>query len=576
MDTGKYLAFDLMIRESEAYTDLDVIEHYVERGEDLGQLPVQPLYAVFHSLPSERIAQYLPKLSREQRKTFLGLDLWYKDELDVENFNLWVKSYAQCKDDEIRFEFAQSSEFCLFLKGSFSISTFDAEDPEYPDNDNYFLTEDNLLLIEFSSEHDNVDEVKLIIKELYSRLGVEKAYAHLFKLVTDNFSSMQEEEYHLKKEWLRDYGFVDYYDALELDSPFVTLGHIDQFIASKKRITGSIAPVCRQQILHRSALTPYKDEMEDFAKELDQISDDRRRQFLHFNFLRLVNASLTLSDAMKEGPVAMAKTGNNTKARMHLGLSYIKNLAKNNPTKMPHLADESPMMLFDFVDLFKIGNSLLRNVQKTLKKSLAQHQFDGDKEEVFLGSGWQEFLDQSFDWPPTYASNNLDRPKIIDNFQIWQDWNLKCILLMDLLPFANRFQEMYKELVENEILQSAFYLNYTVEEIDFPAIFISSFANHSMGLFNNANGSKMGLSLDEFRLFVSSIMSSQGVVIKTPELLSRIADFQKNFGLDNISGLNDYMIELLKEHLEGYDFEKMKFDDFKHVGGPILLAQLKH
>ena len=44
------------------------------------------------------------------------------------------------------------------------------------------MTEDNLLLVEYDDECDIVDEVKQLIKDLYTDLGVEKAYQYLFTI----------------------------------------------------------------------------------------------------------------------------------------------------------------------------------------------------------------------------------------------------------------------------------------------------------------------------------------------------------------------------------------------------------
>ena len=121
----------LMREEAEAYTTFDSLEKYVQEGRDLSVLPIQPLYMTLRSRPCEEIATYLTQLGALQRKVFLDLDLWTRDDLDLENFNFWLKTYSLCPDEKIRLEFSKSSEFSLYLKSKFNIWTFDVEDPQY-------------------------------------------------------------------------------------------------------------------------------------------------------------------------------------------------------------------------------------------------------------------------------------------------------------------------------------------------------------------------------------------------------------------------------------------------------------
>ena len=65
-----------LVSESEAYTSMELIETYIEKGVGLSSLPIQPLYLAIKSLPLEKITNCLPMFSKEQRKAFLDLDLW--------------------------------------------------------------------------------------------------------------------------------------------------------------------------------------------------------------------------------------------------------------------------------------------------------------------------------------------------------------------------------------------------------------------------------------------------------------------------------------------------------------------
>ena len=239
-----------LLYEAEAYKKFEDIERLVESGMDLSMVPVQPLYVALQNTSSDQVAHILPKLSQEQRQALRDIDLWKKDEVDPESVTYWIDVYSKSTDEKIIQEFVRSEDFLLMLKNQFTIYTFDVEDPEYPEHDNYFLTEDNLLLIEYPENFQLVQELKNLIRQLYAELGVENAYSFLFKMVADSYLIMEEENYTQKNDRLRDFGFVDYYEALEFGATFQKEAEIDAFIRNKKPSTGAVDSIAANQNLH--------------------------------------------------------------------------------------------------------------------------------------------------------------------------------------------------------------------------------------------------------------------------------------------------------------------------------------
>ncbi|NOT78599.1 MAG: hypothetical protein HOP07_06300 [Bacteriovoracaceae bacterium] len=565
----------LLIKESDAYNHLDQIEKYVEGDSDLSVLPVQPVYLALRKLPIDKVAEYLPKFSKEQREVFMDIDLWQKDEIDVEHFTYWLQAYCQVEPDEVKTDFVTSEQFLLFLKSRFNVWSFDAEDPSYPDHDNYFLTDDNLLLFEFDENFQFVDEARSLIRHLYYEVGVENAYTFLFKMVSDSFLILQEEQYQLRKERLRDYGFVDYIDALEAENPFINIDFLNIFITKKTAATGAIDEVSKNQNLHNSSLVAFKDHFKKVIDELLLVTDQKRADFLQFNFVRLINARLESQGSLKKGSVAMTRTGAQTKNLILLGFNYIR--------ATDHLKTHPPeglFTLFSFSDLYKIGNSLIRFNLKDLKKALSSNGFEGDLEN-FLGDYWNDFLDNSFDNPTKFHSPKDDSPKTIIEYVEYQMWSYKTKTLIQLLPFAKKFYETLESLKNDGRLMDSYYLNYTVSTIDFEALLLSNFANYYLNSFNesktNGDSAKLGLTIDEYKQFSQGIISpSEGKFILTPELFKKIQNFVESFGLDQVFDFNNYLQDLLKSQLEGYDLDHMAEEDYKHVGGPIILTLYKH
>jgi len=552
-----------LIHEASHYTSFDQIEKLIDEGESLANLPVQPLYALTTNMNHDALALCLPSFSKEQRQAFLDIDLWSKDELDVDSFSRWPKVYRMCQNEDIIYEFVNSEEFLLFIKGRFNVYTFDVEEPIYPDHDNYFLTDDNLLLFEFDEENDIVDDVQFLIRQLYGKEGVEHAYTKLFKVVSDSFSMFQEEEYRLKKGRLEDYGLVDYYDSLAIYVPYASLSHMDHFIKNIKMSTGSIDTVSVIQTLHQSCLVAYREIAESILEELGKVTSDKRKEFLQFNFLKLVNASLAFNDSLKTGAVAMTRVGKDTRGLIELGFDYIR-YKKNN------LSNESLFEYFNFIDLFKIGLTLTKDLQKDLKKALRLSGFDNEHD-VFLGDYWNNFLNNTLDGNITISKKNTN--VILNKYQDLKLVGEKTKTLVMLLPYIKEFYKNFKVLKDENRLMDAYYYNYKVEDIDFEAIIISSFANYMLGLKNTNDQPKLGLSLPEFKTWAKLISNPEGGLNKTTTVLKdAIVKFQKEYGLFQVYKFSAYFEEILANHMDGYDFAKLNDPDYKFIGGAIIFS----
>ena len=78
----------------------------------------------------------------------------------------------------------------------------------------------------------------------------------------------------------------------------------------------------------KSSLVSFKEKIDPLEDELNKIKDEKREDFLKFNFLRLVNGMMELDSSLKEGSVALLRTGSRTKNTLLLGLDYLKVLSQ--------------------------------------------------------------------------------------------------------------------------------------------------------------------------------------------------------------------------------------------------------
>lgn len=523
--------------EADAFKGLKDMEALVEKLDSLQHLPIQPLFMAIQQSSPHVVAQALPKMSKAQRQAISDLSLWSRDKLDVETFSELMGAYANCQDQQTISEFVSSHDFLLFLKGRVNLHTFDAEDPRYPDHDYYFLTEDNLLLIEYGEDFDQVDELKLLIKALYSDLGVEQAYSLLFKYVADAFSIMEEEAYQKKTSRLRDYGFIDYYEALQYMGTFQSYKQLEKFVEKKALPVPNLSSEQKSQSLHSRSLIGYKS-LNLVEEELSLIEDPKRLEFLRFHLLRFVNGTLTLNGALKTGHTLVSDSNRKTEKLFLLGYDYL--LKRKS-------GDHSLFEVFDFFDCYKVGNSLISIEQKQLAKALKETIFEQANYLSFLGDRVKKIIENS---------SEFERyPKDESEFE---NWKKDIEFVKDILPYAQQFYKTFQELKESSRIHDNFYLNYSVDTIDFEALILSSLAGF---ILSGENQNKVGISSTELIDFYQKVKTK-------PEA---ITSFIHKFGMDSIIGIENYLRQLISEHLDGYNFDEISAEDFKHIGGPIIL-----
>lgn len=540
--------------EADSYRDLKDLDQLSELGIDFSSIPLQPLYLLLKSAPLETRASVLEKLSVEQRQAIYDIEGWDRDDLDLETLKELPLTIVKSGNLKIIQEFASSDLFLLYLKGSFTVYTFDHEEANYPENDNFFITDDNAFIIEYNEGYELVEEIQYLIKNLYADLGVNGAFHLFMELISQSYTIALEEEYQIKKGRLRDYGFVDVYEAKEMTAEFRSKEQLEIFIKNKQLTPGELTALSKSQALHSKSMRGLVDGLDELGKELSKLDDDKKVDFLQFDFIRLVNGTLAANDAFKKGSLAFTKVNKETQSYLRLGFEYTKK-------EIAKAEDSSLFEDFTFIDLYKVGKTLVKIEQTLLNKAL-----DGVDEdfENFIGTTMGDIVD--------VFSSDLDKlTKDLPGFESFQE---QSSFLRESLPYIKQFYENLNELKSSDKLNDNFYMNYTVDEIDFESILLSSLINFSLGLYEDAKNLKMGVSIEELKSWTSKYLirkQEQYLLASDPNLMKTISEFQKRFGLDTLNGFDHYMITLLDHHLTGYDFQQLEFSEFKHIGGPILL-----
>ncbi|MCB9091662.1 MAG: hypothetical protein H6621_08490 [Halobacteriovoraceae bacterium] len=546
------------LQESSAYRTLEDIEKLNDEHENLTWVPMLPLYFSLKEGTEDQIVETLPKLDQKQRQSLIDIDGWDKDSFDIYALDRWCALLSYTKNVEVIDEFVRSNDFKLYLKGRFNIYTFDVENPLYPDHDNFFTTDDDSFLFEFESDFKFVDEVKYLIKNLYASLGVEKANEEILTLISDSFLVLQEEAYDSKKDRLRDFGYVDYFEALELKQCLGTKA-LSAFIKSKLQNKG-LSPQLENEELNQThfakVVSSFQVNFESILDELELVEDEKRMDYLQFNFNRLINATLVLSNAFKNEEISTGSVGEQSKQRINLALSYLKARFFNQ------LGNQSTFEYFDFYDLYLIGNSLLESSWKQLKHWLLKYNFT-DKNKYFLGDRFNLFIEDIE--ANGFKIRQNGRLEVIDDFERYQIFQNQLDLVFNLVPIVDKFRVIVTEIKRTKRSKS-FFRNYAVSELDFEAIILTQFANYTLGNFKKKNKKKYSLLDTEFYRFFREIYREE----KYKEKLHEFLNFS---GLDIIDGIAHYLQDIVNDHIGYIEDSELESIDLHYISGFLILNQ---
>jgi len=303
---------------------------------------------------------------------------------------------------------------------------------------------------------------------------------------------------------------------------------------------------------------------------LAAISDSHRQDYLQFNFVRLVNARIANDDALKGGSIALARAGVKARQCLELGFNF----------SAQELGVEQVFQKMDFTDLYKVGHSLLQIQKKKLKKALAASPFEHEQNQHFLGLVWNSFLENSLDEPTKLKIDGSSDAVEIRELNTYNAWETNSETLIKALPFVQQIYKTLTMLRDDNVLSDSFYLNYQVDSIDFEAMMLSSFINFALGHYERSDASRLGVRIDELKRFYQKFfLARDGEWLlkgEDPELLKQIDEFTRRFGFEQVPRFGRWLMQVMVEQLNGYDIMNMDEEEFKHVGGPVLLINAKN
>ncbi|MDB9787169.1 DUF6178 family protein [Bacteriovoracaceae bacterium] len=539
--------------EIEKFDDLELL---IEEGIDIHKVPLTPLFTALKKLDYHQLAQYLPLLSAHQRQLMVDIDVWKKSYFSPSQFRSWIKTYELVNDDTVQKQFLLSWDFLLYLRSVFRISTYDIEEGESPQHDNFFVTDDTSFLLEFDPSFDDLQTVQNLVRIMYSLFDTQVIHTLFLQLINENYTSWEFELYEQKKNRLDEIGYIDYYDALEVFSPLHSSSRIQKFISKKHGPKKQVhfSNHFDNQFLQTNVLKSLQRETPLIQDQLNLVTDSKRIQYLNFNLTRLVNASCSLNQSESSSAIQIAKIAKEIGTYTNLGCSI---LLESNISNV--------FDFFDFVDLHRIAISHIKIQQKIVSDLLKSYSLSQN----FMGNFWESFIVDLFSTPPLISNTHSSISKEISTHTDLIALKNRIQLLKTLVPIIEQFHITFETLKGSGRIMDLFYCNYTLEEITFEIILISKFASF---VLSDTNNEKLGLLPQEANIFFQQVTekNSAGIsMLKSSNVFNALVEkFTDNYDL-SFDHFNQYFLEILAENLNGHELTESF--EWKYVSGPLIL-----
>lgn len=530
--------------------------------------PIWKIQQSFYNDGPVALMEDFESFSTKQRELVISLSSWDRDSFNSEAFGLWIDAVEGQESPNMRTDLVNHPGFLLYLKAYFQITLQDQEEPELPDHDHFFVSDDQLFLFEYKSDFKRSDEVQSLVRHAYMVNGVETTINVLTGLLGENYSIFEETCYSQKKEQLLALGIPDYFGSIELFS-MQKLADIDRFIAlrvKQKRDLNSNKKTARQLETSSSKKTIFSEdypliesknqgEWSMKLSELDSEGDINRHLF---KAVQTLFATYEVKGIWKQNLLSYSEQNKRFSILIDLAIQYVENKIGSQFTVLN---------LFDAFDLYKIGEGLSKNLN--IKASRIFREQEGN----FIGDVFIGMVDQIKSLTIVEFGTNKHDPTQLEGY-------LKINHLLDelfeLRPFILGMKNEVTRMTQENLLQDSFYLNYEVVDIDFESLITTMLFNFINKSYQDQDETsrKMALTLTELKMVWSKILYlNKGKARLDYSIVNEdIVDFMQYFKIPGNKSTVEYIAGVIAYHYEDLDLEELVEDDFKHVGGAILLS----
>lgn len=308
---------------------LDALLSAKDPAAAVSALPVTELYQMVSDVGLADTIELLALASPEQIRGCLDMDVWDRDQVQVEALAPWLTALIETGYEKLGqvWERLDPELTALVLQRLAKIHDLSQDEAPDEDSENPILTTpDTYFAIELiSGDEDSDTLVTRLIEDLYrADPGGALARRTLMAARSEPPAELEEMSHRWRAGRMADLGYVDFYEALEIFRPLdpasvaVGEGSEDRFSApgdadEAAGAVGAMPALVAQGVVGRSFL----------ARALDRIDDAEELARLELALVVLVNKVLSAARVPPGNQEALATAAEHTSATVALGLESV-------------------------------------------------------------------------------------------------------------------------------------------------------------------------------------------------------------------------------------------------------------
>lgn len=464
------------------------------------------------------------KLSSNEKQFIIDVFCWSKDEFSVSKFYQLLPHILDSLENnpQAAVLFFNSYEFHLFLKSQFDFYDFDQEEQNYPEDDNFFITKDFSFVFHYQNGEKSSEYIEGILDLVLQVAGSENFISKLQISKADSYQMLQEEAYGAKNSRLASAGYPSYEEAIEW-----------------------------QTSLPQAKYENTKNEQIDFSSAEKKV-EKQTQSFPAHSLLRTLQAVFEFKKSNQD--VDIIESEKILKESLEEVLFYIK-LGKN------YLFNNGQKNSEDYKILYRSGRTFIIQGQKKsaeFRVSMIGQNFDWNFLGDTLGNICEDFSCLSI----KTGNVNVAAYSLSSTENINDALNLMKLFIQHR-EILSHYWSLYKGIPNN-----IKFLNYSKDQINFEVLLTSDLMDFVLRQKKPSRQAGVQLSINDLIQF-----SNDWKQIKGPARFEIINIFIQQFdlGIKESEIITIFIMNLISSEIESLNILNMKPDDYRHVGGALLV-----
>jgi hypothetical protein len=342
------------------YRRIDALLSLDDAAGAVAALAPNEIFELVHEVGFEDAQPLLELATPEQFRGCFDLDAWNKDDIQVAALKPWLTSLIESGFEKVGQVWAGlDTEFrALVLQRQVVIwDTTLEEGPEEDNDEPIMTTPDRFFMLQLKGDDDSQRLIQQLVEDLY-RADADLARHTIMSARSEPAAELEEMSYRWRSARLADYGYVDFYDALELFRPLlpdqVAIGESTQERTVTDDEPQKLPISVAEEVIGRSFL----------ARALAAIDDPTEAERIEGSVMVLVNKVLAAGRA-KPGQTEVVRRGAlYASATLSLGLETIARTEAAKSSEPVLAKATQALKSISLTRLFRVGYTVTHKLAK--------------------------------------------------------------------------------------------------------------------------------------------------------------------------------------------------------------------